>query len=129
MSKSTLIGAAVFAVPAGFVLANVLQYVVGIPLPWNPYAALSDAVQGTPWRYLYELVIVASPIAAFGLLLLPNVHISRSQLEGELANIVIRRGTASVMLLMLGCVLVLAIMGAYFFSENLPCILGQQISC
>lgn len=129
MSKTTLIGAAVFAIPAGFVLANVLQYVVGLPLPWNPYAALSDAVQGTPLRYVYDLVIVGSPVAAFGLLLLPNLHVSRSQLEGELANIVIRRGTAPVMLLMLGCVLVLAIMGVYFFSENLPCILGQQLSC
>ena len=129
MSKATFAGAAVLAIPAGFVLLNVLQYVVGIPVAWNPYAALLDSARGTPWRYLTEFVILASPLAALALLLAPSVRVARSQVEGELATIVIRRGSTPALLLIGGCLLVLGILGAYLIGENLPCILGQAASC
>lgn len=129
MSKSTIAGAAVLLIPAGFVLANVLQYVVGLSLPWNPYESVLNSVSGTPWRYAFDFTILASPMAAFGLLLLPNLRFSRSRVEGELASIVIRKGNTSALALMVGCGLVLGILGAYLLGENMPCILGQQISC
>lgn len=129
MSKSTLAAAAILVIPAGFVLVNLLEYVVGVPVGWNPYASLLDAARGTPWRYLFELVILASPLAALTLLLLPSLRFARSQAEGELATIVIRRGSTPALVLMGGCLLVLGILGAYLLAENLPCILGQAMSC
>ncbi len=129
MSKTTLAGAAVLVIPTGFVLVNVLQYIVGVPVAWNPYQALLESARATPWRYLVELVILASPLAAFALMILPSVRVARSRVEGELASIVIRRGSTPALLLMGGCLLVLAIMGIYLVGENLPCILGQAVSC
>lgn len=129
MSKSTLVGAVILMIPAGFVLVNVLEYVVGVPVAWNPYANALDAARGTPWRYLFDFVILASPLAAFALFVLPSLQVSRSRVEGELATIVIRRGSTPALLLMGGCLLVLGILGAYLISENLACILGQAVSC
>jgi hypothetical protein len=129
MSKTALIAAAVLALPLLFILLNLLQYGAGIPLLWNPFDSLQTLIYPTPWRYVYDAAIVLSPMLALGLLFLPQLRITRGTAGTELATIVIRKLSRPAVVLTILSLLVIGILGMYLISENLPCLLGQQISC
>jgi hypothetical protein len=129
MSKTALIAAAILALPVLFVVFNLLEYGAGIALPWNPFDSLSSAIYRTPWRYVYDGAIVFSPLVALALVFLPQLRITRGSAETELATIVIRKLSRPAVVLTILSLLVIGILGTYLISENLPCLLGQQISC
>ena len=129
MSKLALLAAALLVVPFGFVLLNVLQYQLGIPVPWNPFSSVYDQVSGTSWRYLFDAVMLFSPVAALMLLFFSQVRITVGQDQAVLARIEIRKASRLAYLGVGGSLAVLGVMGLYLVAENLPCLLGQQISC
>lgn len=129
MSKLALLAAALLVVPFGFVLLNVLQYQLGIPVPWNPFSSVYDQVSGTSWRYLFDAVMLFSPVAALMLLFFSQVRITVGQDQAVLARIEIRKASRLAYLVVGGSLAVLGVMGLYLVAENLPCLLGQQISC
>lgn len=129
MSKRALVAAAVLVFPFLFVVVNLLQYGAGLTLPWNPFDRLQGLLYPTPWRRVYDLGIILSPMLALALLVLPQLRITRGGEETELANIVIRKLSRPTLVLALLSLLVFAILGMYLISENLPCLLGQRISC
>ena len=129
MSKLALLAAALLVVPFGFVLLNVLQYQLGIPVPWNPFSSVYDQVSGTSWRYLFDAVMLFSPVAALMLLFFSQVRITVGQDQAVLARIEIRKASRLAYLVVGGSLAVLGVMGLYLVAENLPCLLGQQIGC
>ena len=129
MSKLALSAAALLVVPFGFVLLNVLQYQLGIPVPWNPFNSVYDQVSGTSWRYLLDGVLLFSPVAALMLVFFSQVRISAGQDQAVLARIEIQKASRLACLVVGGSLAVLGVMGLYLAAENLPCLLGQQVSC
>jgi len=129
MSKLALLAAALLVVPFGFVLLNVLQYQLGIPVPWNPFNSVYDQVSGTSWRYLFDGVMLFSPVAALMLVFFSQVRISVGQDQAVLARIEIQKASRLAYLVVGGSLAVLGVMGLYLAAENLPCLLGQQVTC
>lgn len=124
-----LIGSIFLVISGLFVIVNVLQYEIGVDLAWNPFEKLLDATRGTPLSIIFDAVIILGPALAVGLFILPYVEFRWKSGEDEIAAIVIHKiGTPSLVLIGL-CVLVLGIMGLYLIGENLPCLIGQQVSC
>lgn len=128
-SKLALIAAGILVLPLGFVLVNVLQYELGIPVPWNPYDSLYTQIGGTSWTYLFDAVILFSPIVAFLIVILSQVRISGGEGTGVLARIEIRSASRLAYAIVGISVALLGVMGLYLMFENLPCLLGQQAIC
>jgi hypothetical protein len=63
------------------------------------------------------------------LFLLPSVSVRIRPGDGQLASVVIHKTNRSGLVLMAACLLVLAVFIAYLAAENLPCLLGQQLTC
>ena len=129
MSKLALLAAALLVVPFGFVLLNLLQYQLGIPVPWNPFNNVYDQISGTSWRYLFDAVMVFSPVAALMLVFFSQVRISVGQDEAVLARVEIQMASRLAYIVVGSSLAVLGVMGLYLAAENLPCLLGQQITC
>lgn len=129
MSKMTLIAAGILMLPLGFVLVNVLQYEIGIPIPWNPYNSVYDQVSGTGWTHLFDAVILFSPIVAALIVVLSQVRISGGEGKTVLARIEIQRASRLAYVVVGSSVALLGVMGLYVVFENLPCLLGQQVIC
>ena len=70
-----------------------------------------------------------SPVAALMLLFFSQVRITVGQDQAVLARIEIRKASRLAYLVVGGSLAVLGVMGLYLVAENLPCLLGQQISC
>ena len=123
------VGTTFLAVPSLFVAVNILQYVVGINLPWNPFDAIYEGTGHTPLSYFFDGVIVFGPVAALAAYLLSLTNITLSWREDRLLTVVVHKGSGLALVLIGVCLLVLGIMAAYLVAENLPCILGQQTAC
>ena len=128
-SNLALIAAGLLILPLGFVLVNVLQYELGIPVPWNPYDSVYDQISGTSWTHLFDAVILFSPIAAFLIAVLSQVRISGGEGSAVLARIEIRSASRLAYAVVGISVALLGVMGLYLVFENLPCLLGQQVIC
>lgn len=122
------IGAIFLTIPLLFVGLNLLEYELGIVVPWNPFNGLLDSGR-SPLRYLLEGMIVMGPILAIGTFLLPHLQFRWRPSEDEIAIVRIRRVGRISLVLTVVAVLVLLTMGIYLLGENLPCILGEQLSC
>ncbi|MCZ6530344.1 MAG: hypothetical protein O6949_08435 [Chloroflexi bacterium] len=129
MSKIALIAALILVLPFGFVLVNVLQYEIGIPLPWNPYDSVYAQVRGTSWRFLFDAVILFSPVAALLMVLFTQVRFSGGQDKAVFARVEILRASTLAYLVVGTSLALLSAMGLYLVFENLPCLLGQQVLC
>ena len=129
MSKISLIAAGLLALPIGFVLVNVLQYELGIPVPWNPYAGVYDQISGTSWTHLFDAVILLSPIMALLIMILSQVRISWGDGNAVLARVEIRSASRLAYAVVGISVALLGVMGLYLMFENFPCLLGQQVTC
>ena len=129
MSKIALIAAGILVLPLGFVLINVLQYELGIPIPWNPYNSVYDQISGTNWTHLFDAVILFSPIVALSIVVLSQVRISGGEGRTVLARIEIRSASRLAYVVVGTSVALLGVMGLYVVFENLPCLLGQQVIC
>ena len=129
MSKIALIAAGFLVLPLGFVLINVLQYELGIPIPWNPYDSVYDQISGTSWTYLFDAVMLFSLIAAVTLVVISQIRISGSDDKAVLSRIEIRKAPRLAYVVVGTGVPLLGVMGLYVVFENLPCLLGQQVIC
>ena len=129
MSKITLIAAGILVLPFGFVLVNVLQYEIGIPVPWNPYDSVYDQVGGTGWNFLFDALILFSPVAALLMVFLSQVRFSRGQDKPVIARVEIQRASTLAYIVVGTSLALLGVMGLYLVFENLPCLLGQQVVC
>ena len=119
-SNQALIAAGLLVVPLGFVLVNVLQYELGIPVPWNPYDSVYTQISGTSWAYLFDAVILFSPIIAFLIVLLSQTRISGGEGKAALARIEIRSASKLAYAVVGISVALLGAMGLYLVVENLP---------
>jgi hypothetical protein len=128
-SNLALIAAGLLVLPLGFVLINILQYELGIPVPWNPYDSVYDQISGTSWTHLFDAVILFSPIAALLIAFLSQVRISSAEGKAALARIEIQKASRLVYVVAGVGAALLGVMGLYLVSENLPCLLGQQVVC
>jgi hypothetical protein len=122
------IGAVTLAISLLFVGLNILEYELGIAISWNPFNSVLDSASG-PARYLLEGLIVFGPLLAIGAFLLPHLQFRWKPSEEEIAAIGIRRLGGLSLLLTALAILVLLILGIYLVGENLPCILGERLSC
>ena len=129
MSKIALIAAGILVLPFGFVLVNVLQYELGIPVPWNPYDSVYDQINGTSWTHLFDAVILLSPIMAMLLVGASQVRISGGEGEAVLARVEILKASKLAYVVVGFSVALLGVLGLYLVFENLPCLLGQQVVC
>ena len=129
MSKSALIAAMMLVLPFGFVLVNVVQYELGIPVPWNPYDGVYDQVRGTSWKYLFEGVILFSPVVALLMVFFSQVRFSGGQDKAVFARVEIQRAPTLAYIVVGTSLALLGVMGLYLVFENLPCLLGQQVVC
>ena len=129
MSKIALIAAGFLVLPLGFVLINVLQHELGIPIPWNPYDSVYDQISGTSWTYLFDAVMLFSLIAAVTLVVISQIRISGSDDKAVLSRIEIRKAPRLAYVVVGTGVALLGVMGLYVVFENLPCLLGQQVIC
>ncbi len=129
MSKIALLAAGILVLPLGFVIVNVLQYELGIPVPWNPYDSVYDQITGTSWTHLFDAVMLFSPIAAVALVVMTQIRISGGDGEAVLSRIEIRKASRLAYVVVGTSVALLGVMGLYVVFENLPCLLGQQVIC
>jgi hypothetical protein len=121
--------AGLLVLPLGIVLVNVLEYELGIPVPWNPYDRVYAQISGTSWPHLFDAVILFSPVVALLAVVLSQVRISGGEGKAMLARIEIRSASRSVCAVVGISVALLGVMGLYLVFENLPCLLGQQVIC
>ncbi len=128
-SNLALMAAGLLILPLGFVLVNVLQYELGIPVPWNPYNSVYDQITGTSWTRLFDAVILLSPVIALLLVVLSQVRISGGEGEAVLARFEILKASRLAYVVVGISVALLGVMGLYLVFENLPCLLGQQVIC
>lgn len=128
-TMTSVIGYLVLAVPASFVAVNVLRYVVGVDLPWDPWETLLDATEDSPARYALDLMIVFGPVIAFAAFFIPMLKVSFGGENEQLVTVVVRKTSRTKVIFVAASVGVLGILGTYLFFENLPCILGEQLSC
>ena len=128
-SNLTLIAAGLLVLPLGFVLINVLQYELGVPIPWNPYNSVYDQISGTNWTHVFDAVILFSPIVALLAVVLSQVRISGGEGKAVLARIEIRSASRLAYAVVGISAGLLGVMGLYLVFENLPCLLGQQVLC
>ncbi len=129
MSKIALLAAGILVLPLGFVVVNVLQYELGIPVPWNPYDSVYDQITGTSWTHLFDAVMLFSPIAAVALVVMSQIRISGGGDKAVLSRIEIRKASRLAYVVVGTGVALLGVMGLYVVFENLPCLLGQQVVC
>jgi hypothetical protein len=129
MSKMALIAAGILVLPLGFVLINVLQYELGIPIPRNPYDSVYDQISGTSWTHLFDAVILLSPIAAVTLVVMSQIRISGGDDKAMISRIEIRKVSRLAYIVVGTSAALLGVMGLYVVFENLPCLLGQQVIC
>jgi hypothetical protein len=113
------VGTLLLAIPLLFVGLNVLEYEMGIAVPWNPFNSLLDSASGLV-RIFFEGMIIFGPLLAIGAFLLPNVQFRWKPSEDEIAAIGIRRVSGLSLVLTALSVLVLLILGIYLVGENLP---------
>ena len=129
-SLATAVGSAFLVVPVLFIVANVLEYEIGVALPWNPFDAIYGGRDHTAWTYFLDALIVFGPVLGFATLLAPITrvmwHVDRG---GVAVTVNVRRGGWVTLGLIDLSVTATAILGAYLVAENLPCILGQQVKC
>lgn len=124
-----LIGSIFLGISGLFVAVNLIQYQFGIDLPWNPFDKILDSTQGTPLRIVFDSVIILGPVVAVAFFFLPYIKIRWRPGEDEITSIVLYKvGTLSLVLIALSA-LVVGSLGLYVIAENLPCLIGQQVSC
>ena len=129
VSKIALIAAGILVLPLGFVMINVLQYELGIPVPWNPYDSVYDQISGTSWTRLFDAVMLLSPMAAVTLVVMSQIRISGGDDKAMISRIEIRKVSRLAYVVVGTSVALLGVMGLYVVFENLPCLLGQQVIC
>ncbi len=129
MSKIALFAAGILVLPFGFVMVNVLQYELGIPIPWNPYDSVYDQISGTNWTHLFDAMILFSPMAAVTLVVMSQIRISGGDDKAVLSRVEIRKVSRLAYVVVGTSVALLGVMGLYVVFENLPCLLGQQVIC
>ena len=129
MSKIALIAAAILVLPFGFVVVNVLQYELGIPVPWNPYDSVYDQIHGSRWSFLFDAVILFSPVAALLMVFFSQVRFSAGQDKAVFARVEIQRASTLAYIVVGTSLALLGVMGLYLVFENFPCLLGQQVVC
>ena len=126
VSPRTTLAAGLALVPTLlFVTASVLKYEMGVP--WV-YDALAPIARPAP-DLVGDAVVLLGPVIALAVVALSAVRVSIHRTAGAVTGSltvgmgwpVIAVGAASVGLL--------AAMGVYLVAENLPCILGTQVSC
>ena len=112
-----------------FLLFNVLRYEIGISLPWDPYAAVTDYTQPSLWPDLFNISILLGPGFAFGLFLWPMIDVQLNWRQDQFVTITINKGSRAGLLLMAACLVIFGLFMVYLVAENLPCLLGQQLRC
>ncbi len=126
---ASLVGYVGLAITASFVAVNVLQYNVGIELPWNPWDTLLDATDGSPTRYALDLAILFGPLVALAAFFLPMLKISFGGENEQVVTVVVRKTSGTKVALITVSLGVMAILGTYLIFENLPCFIGEQVTC
>jgi len=122
-------GAIILAYSLSFALINILKYSLGLSNLWNPFASIVDNPQPTLFIELLNLLVIIGPVLALGLFLLPSISVKLNWRSDQLATIVIHKNGRLSMVLIGLCLLVGVIFTLYFIAENLPCLIGSQISC
>ena len=124
-----VIGIILLAYTGLFILLNILIYEFGLPISWNPYAALYGRASTPIQSSLFDMSILFSPIIALGLFFLPLIHLTINPGNNQLLTMSISKLDRASLILLGFCVLALAVLGIYLMGENLPCFIGQQLSC
>ncbi len=127
---TTTAGGALLVVPVLFIAVNVLEYEIGVTLPWNPFDAIYEGSDHTTLSYLFDVVIVFGPILGFLTLLasLTTVGVALDRNRFSITVNVRRGGWITLGLIGLS-LLAMATLFTYVVIENLPCILRQQVQC
>lgn len=127
---TTTIGSAFLAVPLVFIAANILEYELGVPVPWNPFDAIYEGRHHTPLTFFFDALIVLGPVAGLVVLVAPLTHINWSlNSNGFAFSISVRRGGAVTFGVIAIAITAIAVLSTYLVAENLPCILGREIRC
>jgi hypothetical protein len=126
---STILGLFFLAYSGSFVAFNVLKYNMGVNLPADPFAVLTDFGRPTVWTQIGNGLLIAGPLLALFLFLLPRMQVN-FDLQGEqLVTISLNRGGRINIVLSLVSLGLLALFGLYFVAENFACLLGSQLTC
>lgn len=127
-STRTWVGIALLVTPVLFVLVNVMQYELGIGLPFNPFDALYG--QSKALDTLLDALIILGPPAVIGLNALPILRGVRLRVEAETMSIVVpRKVSRGAIALLAVSVLFAAMLFGYALVENWRCLVGIQMAC
>lgn len=127
---TTTLGSAFLAVPLLFIAVNILEYELGVPVPWNPFESIYEGSDHTPLRFFFDALIVFGPLAGLAVLVVPLTRINWSlNRDGVAFSISVRRGGAVTLGMIAVGITAIAVLGTYVVAENLPCILGREIRC
>jgi hypothetical protein len=113
-------------IPLIFLLAVFLEQKVGTPFlmnalyPWTPKSVAGKLMDG---------IVVFGPLLALVLNLVTVVRVQWDFRADNVVTISIRKASLWQYLGLLVSIGLIALFGAYFFFENLPCLLGQTLTC
>lgn len=129
-----IIGGLLLLPPALFALLNILEYQLGVPVSWQPFAWLTADMANSVTDDVLDIAFVSLPLVALVVLALPMLHITLSRAEeGSGAwltgHLTIQRTNRLSLALIGACLLVGFIFVAYFIGENWACLVGRAVAC
>ena len=68
---ATALGSALLAVPMLLIVVNVLEYEIGIAVPWNPFDLIYESGHNTPLTFSFDGLIVLGPVVGLAALFAP----------------------------------------------------------
>ena len=127
---TTTLGSALLVVPLLFIAVNILEYELGLPVPWNPFEAIYEGRDHTTLTLFLDAMIVFGPMAGLAILLAPLTRINWSLSRNGFAfSVSVRRGGWVTLGMIAIAITAIAVLGTYLVAENLPCILGRELRC
>lgn len=126
---ATLIGLVFLIYSGSFAALNVLKYNLGVQLPFDPFAGLTDSASPTLWIIAWNGLIILGPVLAFALFLLPSLKMKFDFAGDERITVSFRKGSRLGLILMGASLLLFGLFCLYFIGENFACLTGEQLSC
>ena len=96
---------------------------------WAIFGIDFDLPQSRIFRTLLDISIIFGPVIAFGLSALATVQVKFRPEENSLVSITFKKVNLVYYAVIVLSITLLSVFGTYLFFENLPCMLGQQLTC
>lgn len=125
----SIVGSGFLLISSLFATINILRYEIGIPVPWDPFDPLYRAARAASLHILLDGIILFGPVIALGAFALPLLEFRAGAERSGLGGVVIQKAGRGRLALIGLSLLVVTVFAVYLIGENLPCILGQQVSC